>query len=136
MCKASLDATICSRLLLPPLKSEYSPVPIKARTYRESKLEHNPLPKHNTASSSFRVELEVLKMKDLFFTISPESNGSGRAAICRDPLNVAGSTIWSHTITNHDRRNGAPSIVKVCEIAFNALRKGKTPAQASKEAGV
>lgn len=75
-------------------------------------------------------------MKDLFFTITPETDGSGRAAVCTDPNNIVGTTVWSHTITSYDRRNGSPSILKVCEIAFNALRKGKTPAEASKEAGV
>jgi len=75
-------------------------------------------------------------MNNLFFVINPEENGSGRAAVCTNPLDVAGSTVWSHTVTSHDRRNGAPSITKACQIAFNALRKGKTPAQASEEAGV
>ena len=72
----------------------------------------------------------------LFFVINPEQDGSGRAAVCRDPLNVAGTTIWSHTVTSRDVKNGKVGIVRVCEIAFHALRKGKTPQEASEEAGV
>lgn len=75
-------------------------------------------------------------MNNLFFAVNPEQDGSGRAAVCTDPNNIVGTTVWSHTVTSYDRRNGSPSILKVCEIAFEALRKGKTPEQASKEAGV
>lgn len=142
MCKASLDATICSRLYIAPLNECVKHLVITTMDLVKSKLEHTltayvATPFYTVLSSpTSGLSHWSIIMKDLFFVINPESNGSGRAAICRDPLNVAGSTIWSHTITNHDRRNGSPSVTKVCEIAFNALRKGKTPAQASEEAGV
>lgn len=75
-------------------------------------------------------------MKDLFFTVTPENDGSGRGVVCTDPNNIVQSTIWSHTVTAHDIRSGKPSIARVVQIAFLALRKGATPAQASEEAGV
>jgi hypothetical protein len=75
-------------------------------------------------------------MKDLFFTISPEADGSGRGVVCTDPLNITQSTVWSHTVTSADIRSGKTNITRVVQIAFGALRKGATPAQASEEAGV
>lgn len=91
-----------------------------------------------TVSSSpiLGLSLRSDAMNDLFFVCNPEQNGSGRAAVCRNPLDVAGTTVWSHTVTDRDIQQGKLPIMKVCSIAYQALKAGKTPAQASEEAGV
>jgi len=75
-------------------------------------------------------------MNNLFYTVNPEKDGSGRGAICRDPNNVVGTTVWSHTVTTRDIDAGKPGILKVCLAAYSCLRVGKTPQEASKESGV
>ena len=75
-------------------------------------------------------------MSILFFAVNTEQNGSGRAAVCTDPNDVVSTTIWSHTVTDRDIEQGKIGILKVCEIAYSALKAGKTPQEASEEAGV
>jgi len=72
----------------------------------------------------------------LYFVTNPEHDGSGRAAICTNPNDVVTSTVWSHTVTSADIKKGKPGILKVCSIAYTALKGGKSREEASKEAGV
>jgi hypothetical protein len=60
--------------------------------------------------------------KRFFYKVNTNQDGSGRASICRDPINVLQTTIWSHTVTARDINAGKPGILEVCLAAYNELR--------------